>query len=352
VSAIKVADGKIAEMIGIARDITENKQAHQALQQSEALLREKAQQLEQALQELRQTQSQLIHTEKMSSLGQLVAGVAHEINNPVTFIYGNLAPANEYIQDLLQLLRLYQDHYPHAVPEIQAETEAIDLDFLMEDLPKMLSSMQMGADRIREIVLSLRNFSRLDEAEIKPVDLHEGLNNTLLILQSRLKSKGGQPEIQVIKEYGTLPKVECYAGQINQVFMNILTNAIDALEEYNKKRSLKEIKQNPSQIRISTQLGNAITNGSQVEKEWVTIRIADNGMGMTPEVKERLFDPFFTTKPVGQGTGLGLSISYQIVVDKHGGQLWCESAPGLGAQFVIKIPIFYRQKSDPVTSDH
>jgi signal transduction histidine kinase len=287
----------------------------------------------------------------MSSLGQLVAGVAHEINNPVTFIYGNLTPASEYIGNLLNLLALYQQHYPQPVPDIQAETEAIDLDFLVEDLPKMLSSMKMGADRIREIVLSLRNFARLDEAGIKPVDIHDGLNNTLLILQGRLKTKPERPEIQVIKEYGSLPKVECYAGQINQVFMNILTNAIDALDEYNIQRTRAEIQQNPSRIRIRTEVCNSSASGVlAVNQQWVRIRIADNGPGMTQTVKQRLFDPFFTTKPVGQGTGLGLAISYQIVVDKHGGRLWCDSAPGKGSEFFIEIPIFSKQPNTVATN--
>ena len=378
VSVSKDADSKILYLIGIARDITEHKQAHQALRQSEARSREQAQQLEQALQELQQAQSQLLHTEKMSSLGQLVAGVAHEINNPVTFIYSNLTPTSEYTQDLLRLLHLYQQHYPHPVPEIQAEMEAIDLDFLVEDLPKILSSMRIGADRIREIVVSLRNFSRLGEAEIKSVELHEGINNTLLILQNRLRAKAGHPGIQVLKEYGSLPKVQCYAGQINQVFLNILTNAIDALEDYNSQPSFyasadapkianadapnvanaspspslsltltpEEIQQNRRTIRIRTEVSNSDFNGlSKGNQQWVTIRIADNGPGMTQAVKQRIFDPFFTTKPVGQGTGLGLSISYQIVVDKHGGQLWCDSAPGQGTEFFIEIPVFYKHES-------
>jgi len=363
VSVSKDADGKTLYLIGIARDITEYKQAHQALRKSEAQSREQAQQLEQALQKLRRTQSQLIQTEKMSSLGQLVAGVAHEINNPVTFIYGNLTPASESTQDLLRLLRLYQEHYPQPAPEIQEEMEAIEVDFLVEDLPKMLSSMKIGADRIRQIVLSLRNFSRLDEAEIKPVDIHEGLNNTLLILQNRLKARAGHPEIQIVKDYGSLPQVECYAGQINQVFMNILTNALDALEELLAQRRSEgedvaqvegsEDNVQPSNlqpatpcIRIRTEVGRPGESGlSRESQDWVTIRIADNGPGMTQEVKQRLFDPFFTTKPVGEGTGLGLSISYQIVVEKHGGQLRCKSVPGQGAEFFIEIPIFYRHKS-------
>ncbi len=360
VSVTKDDEGKIVHIIGIARDISKYKQAEQAIRQSEARFRAQAQELEKTLQELRRTQSQLIQTEKMSSLGQLVAGVAHEINNPVTFIYGNLTPANEYIEDLLNLLRLYQQLYPQPRPEIKAEMEAIDLEFLVEDLPKIIRSMKMGANRIREIVLSLRNFSRLDEAEIKAVDIHEGLNNTLLILQSRLKATPERPEIQVIQEYGSLPKVECYAGQINQVFMNILNNAIDALEVETENSSIHHsqftIHNIPPQrpiptIRIRTEVGKTSAGDlSQVEQDWVTIRIADNGQGMKQAVMERLFDPFFTTKPVGQGTGLGLSISYQIVVKKHGGRLSCESALGQGSEFFIEIPIYPNRREDPSCS--
>ncbi|MBD1893660.1 ATP-binding protein [Coleofasciculus sp. FACHB-129] len=295
-----------------------------------AIAQAHATRLETTLQELQRTQSQLVQSEKMSSLGQLVAGVAHEINNSVNFIYGNLAPASEYTRDILGLLQLYQQQYPHPTPEIQDEIAAIDLDFLIKDLPKLLSSMNVGAERICEIVRSLRNFSRLDEAEMKLVDIHEGIESTLLILQNRFKSKPDHPPIQLIKEYGNLPKVECYPGQLNQVFMNLLTNAIDALDESNKKRSLEQIKADASIIRIRT---DVLTNNR------VAIKISDNGPGMAEEVRKRLFDPFFTTKPVGIGTGLGLSISYQIVVEKHGGQLKCISAPGQGAQFLIEIPL-------------
>lgn len=299
--------------------------------ESEIAERKQAQaELQQALHNLQQTQAQLIQTEKMSSLGQMVAGVAHEINNPVNFIYGNLNYANQYISDLLELVRLYQQYYPQAAAEIQEHSEAMDLDFLLADLPKMLSSMKTGAERIREIVVSLRNFSRHDEADVKPVDIHEGIESTLLILQNRLKGKPGHPDIQVIKEYGNLPLVECYAGQMNQVFMNILVNAIDALDSYNEQRSALAIRENPSTITIRTEM---------VNRNYVAIRIADNGPGMTEEVNKRLFDPFFTTKPVGKGTGLGLSISYQIVVQKHGGWLKCVSAPGEGAEFFIEIPV-------------
>lgn len=293
-------------------------------------LKERKAELETALQNLQKAQSQLIQTEKLSSLGQLVAGVAHEINNPVNFIYGNLRYADEYIQDLLELLDVYQQQYPNPTPEVQAKAEDIELEFLVEDLPKILASMNVGAERIRQIVLSLRVFSRLDEAEMKSVDIHDGLDSTLLILQHRLKARPDHPVIEVIKEYGDLPLVECYAGQLNQVFMNILSNAIDALDSYNQQRSAQDIHNHPSRIKICTEV---------LQPDRVTVRIADNGPGMTEKVKQRLFEPFFTTKPVGQGTGLGLSISYQIVVEKHKGALWCVSAPGLGTEFWIEIPL-------------
>jgi two-component system NtrC family sensor kinase len=288
-----------------------------------------AKKLEQSLRELQQTQSQLIQAEKMSGLGQLVAGVAHEINNPVNFIYGNLSYLDDYINDLMKLLRLYQQFYPHPVPAIKDYIVKIELDFLIDDLPKIINSMKVGAERISEIVLSLRNFSRLDEAEMKKVDIHEGLDSTLLILQNRFKEKVNGAPLEVIKNYGNVPLVECYAGQLNQVFMNIISNAIDAFESSNNQDCLLEIKNNPRKITITT----------EVIETNVVIRIADNGLGIKESVKERLFDPFFTTKPVGKGTGLGLSISYQIVVDKHKGKLRCVSEPGQGAEFFIEIPL-------------
>ncbi|MCC5650198.1 PAS domain S-box protein [Nostoc sp. XA013] len=291
----------------------------------------KAQQLEAALLELQQTQAQLIQTEKMSSLGQLVAGIAHEINNPVNFIYGNISHAREYIKDLLHLVDLYQQNYCPPTPEIHEQVYAIDLDFLKQDLPKILDSMNTGAERIRQIVLSLRNFSRLDEDGTKPVDIHEGIDSTLLLLQNRLKAKPGHSEIQVIRDYGDLPPVLCHAGHMNQVFMNLLTNAIDALEEGvgSGEWGLGEEALPTPQIRIRT----------LIQEDHVIISVTDNGPGMTEEVRKRVFDPFFTTKPVGKGTGMGLSISYQIVVKKHGGQIQCISAPGEGAEFAIAIPL-------------
>jgi signal transduction histidine kinase len=286
--------------------------------------------LKNALGELQRTQSQVVQSEKMSSLGQLVAGVAHEINNPVNFIHGNLAHVQEYTQDLLTLVQLYQEHDSNPANEIQIAAEEMDLEFLQEDLPKMLSSMKVGTDRIRQIVLSLRNFSRTDEAEFKRVDIHEGIDSTLMILQHRLKAKPEQPEIEVIKDYGSVPLVECYAGQLNQVFMNILVNAIDALEENNAKLTYQEIKDNPSRIKIRTSLINSTS---------IEVAIADNGVGISQEFQQRIFDPFFTTKPIGKGTGMGMSISYQIITEKHGGKLECFSNPGEGTEFIIQVPL-------------
>ncbi|WP_256091027.1 PAS domain S-box protein [Nostoc sp. KVJ20] len=310
---------------------------------------DKAQQLEAALLELQQTQAQLIQTEKMSSLGQLVAGIAHEINNPVNFIYGNISHAREYTKDLLHLVDLYQQSYCPPTPEIHQQIHTIDLDFLKQDLPKILDSMNMGAERIRQIVLSLRNFSRHDEDGTKAVDIHEGIDSTLLLLQNRLKAKPGNPEIQVIREYGNLPPIVCHAGQMNQVFMNLLTNAIDVLEEglgigdwglgTGEWGKVFQIPNAPCPMPNAQCPIPTIRIRSFIQEDRVIISIADNGPGMTEEVRKRLFDPFFTTKPVGKGTGMGLSISYQIVVNKHGGQIQCISAPGQGSEFVIMIPL-------------
>ncbi|WP_199337470.1 MULTISPECIES: ATP-binding protein [unclassified Nostoc] len=286
--------------------------------------------LSQVLQDLQQTQSQLIQTEKMSSLGQLVAGVAHEINNPVNFIHGNIAHIDNYTQDLLKLIEAYQAHYPNPPETLQETLDDVDFDFINEDLIKLLQSMKIGTDRIRQIVLSLRNFSRLDESEFKAVNLHEGIDSTLLILQHRLKSKPDFPAIEVVKNYSELPLVECYAGQLNQVFMNLLSNAIDALEESAQQKRNTNLQNHAATICISTQV---------MANHWVQIAIADNGLGIPETLTSRIFDPFFTTKPIGQGTGLGLSISYQIVAEKHHGKMWCDSSPGEGSKFVIEIPI-------------
>ncbi|MEG4321787.1 MULTISPECIES: MASE1 domain-containing protein [unclassified Microcoleus] len=313
-------------------EIAERQQAEIALRQSEVentqlitSLQQQKMTLERTLQDLKNAQAQLIQTEKMSSLGQLVAGVAHEINNPVSFIYGNIDHAREHSQGLLNLIELYRQEYTDTNPQIQDLTEEIELDFLIEDLPKLLSSMKMGAERIREIVLTLRNFSRLDESDMKAVNIHEGIDSTLIILQSRLNPTADRPQIGIVKQYANLPAVECYAGQLNQVLMNILNNAIDAL--------ISQARGNQGfmpTIAIATEI---------VDSQWVKIAIKDNGTGISPSTQERIFDPFFTTKPVGQGTGLGLSISYQIVTEKHRGRLKCVSEPGQGTEFVIELPV-------------
>nr|WP_261204070.1 GAF domain-containing protein [Laspinema sp. D2d] len=326
-----------------------------ALHQAELFeqLKHQKEELSLTLHNLQQAQSQLVQSEKMASLGQLVAGVAHEINNPVNFIYGNLTHVTDYTRDLLELVEQYQEHYPNPHEAIQELSETIEADFLKEDLPKILASMKVGVERIRGIVLSLRNFSRLDQSEKKQVNLHEGIDSTLLILQHRLKSKGDRAAIHLIKEYEELPLVECYAAQINQVFMNILSNAIDALEMSDRHRTPEEIRANASWIKISSEwvekdastisLGDRPSNSHKkpdlTQESSVVIRIGDNGPGISDEVRSRIFDPFFTTKPVGSGTGLGLSISYQIVVEKHGGSLTCLSQPGQGTEFRIEIPI-------------
>ncbi|MEZ2230175.1 ATP-binding protein [Microcoleus sp.] len=296
-----------------------------------AAITEAREQVERTLLELQQAQMQLVQAEKMSSLGQLVAGVAHEINNPVNFIHGNLTYLGEYTQNLMDLIQLYQQQNPNTSPDIQAMVDDIDLEFLQTDLPKILDSMKIGTDRVRQIVLSLRNFSRLEEADFKTVDIHEGIDSTLVILGHRLKAKGDFPEIKVIKDYNLLlPHAECYPGQLNQVLMNILANAIDALEESGSGKTYEQLQANPGKIRIRT---------SQIEADWLEIAIADNGVGMSEQIQQRIFDPFFTTKPVGKGTGMGMSISYQIITEKHCGKLKCFSAIGKGTEFVIQIPL-------------
>ncbi|MEG4857551.1 ATP-binding protein [Microcoleus sp. K1-B6] len=319
----------------LTAEIAQRKQIEVTLRDSEARERDKSQQLEQAIEHLKLTQAQLIQTEKISSLGQLVAGLAHEINNPVGFIHGNLIHVQYYADSLLNLVHLYQKHYPNPIVEIEKQAENIDLDFLKDDLPKILNSMRIGTDRIRQIVLSLRNFSRMDESEFKEVDIHQGIDSTLLILQHRLKARHEHPEIKVIRDYGDLPLVECYAGQLNQVFMNILANAIDALEEINTQQIACAIEKHPCCITIST---------SVVDSQWVKIAIADNGNGIPESIQTQIFNPFFTTKPVGKGTGMGMAISYQIITEKHGGTLRCFSTPEKGTEFEICIPVQQQQQ--------
>lgn len=313
----------------IAR-VTTHIKLHQLTQNLEKQVEQRTTELKAALEQVQQSQAQLVQSEKMALLGQLVAGVAHEINNPINFIHGNLIHVQKYIEDLLSFVRLYQQHSASSAPELQNAAANLDLEYIQQDLPKILMSMRGGTQRIDEIVRSLRNFSRLDEAEWKAVDIHEGIDSTLLILQHRLKNKAERPEIQVIREYGQLPLVECYAGLLNQVFLNILTNVIDLIEEESAKRSYQENHNNPGQITIRTSVS---------EDRWVQIAIVDNGFGIPKELQKRIFDPLFTTKSINKGTGMGLSISYQIITEKHQGKLICISTPGKGTEFIIQIPI-------------
>ncbi|MEH1865681.1 MAG: response regulator [Nostoc sp.] len=287
--------------------------------------------LSRALKDLQESQLQLVQTEKMSALGQLVAGVAHEINNPVGFIHGNLGHASVYFQDMANILNLYQQHYPNPVLEIQEEIARIDLKYMLSDLPNLISSMKEGVQRIRNISTSLRIFSRADSDRKVSCNIHDGIDSTIMILKHRLKASENRPDIKILKSYDILPDIECFIGQLNQVFMNLLANAIDALEESNIGRTYIDIEVNPNEILIQTTLTE--------DNNHILIRIKDNGVGMSADVQEKIFDHLFTTKPVGQGTGLGLSIARHIVVEKHGGTLEVNSELEHGSEFIIKLPI-------------
>ena len=331
----------------------------EALQKSEAEASEKAIKLEQAFRDLHQAQGYLVQSEKMASLGQLVAGVAHEINNPVSFIAGNVQPAQEYANDLLELIRLYQQEYPHPSPALVTMSEDIDLEFIVDDFPRLLASMKVGTDRISTIIKSLRTFSRLDEAEYKFTNIHDGLDSTLMILHSRLREQPNRPEIAVLKDFNELPKVRCYPGPLNQVFMNIIVNAIDALDGYwlSQRRNNGSPFKDISRLESRLQKTNNPALMSVMLKEWrpeiqiqtcktqentVLIKISDNGPGIPDIISQKIFDPFFTTKKIGKGTGLGLSISYQIIVDQHKGAFSCHSEPGKGTTFSVEIPLQQR----------
>ncbi|AFY83495.1 histidine kinase [Oscillatoria acuminata PCC 6304] len=310
------------------------------------LARSQAAELEQALGELKNAQDRLIQSEKMSSLGQLLASVAHELNNPVSFIYGNVNHAIAYVQELLELIERYQQDYPNPSPDLAEYLEEIDFNFIRNDLPKTLSSIKIGSDSMHQLVLSLRNFSRKDEAVMKQVNIHEGIENTLLILQNRLKANGKRQSINIVKDYGKITPIEGFPCQLNQVFMNLIGNAIDALEmkrgdwgEGNEESRLGEEQMLSSPLSSPDEFLPTIHIRTHLsESEQVVIQISDNGAGMSSEVLSSLFHPFFTTKPVGKGTGLGLSISHQIVVEKHGGQIHCRSTPGQGTEFWIELP--------------
>jgi len=308
----------------------------EAVRQSEIKLRLQSEKLEATLKKLQNTQTQLIQAEKMSSLGQLVAGIAHEINNPISFIYGNIQPATNYVNDLIELIRLYQEHAPSPPQAISDFTEDMDFEYLVSDFSKLLNSMKTGATRIRDIVKSLRTFSRLDEAGLKEIDLHENIESTLVILQNRLHGRAGEPEIHLTKNYGKLPPVECYGGLLNQVFLNLLINAIDAIEQ---RRSSVGTRQCGVPTEDLDYIGWITITTSITSENQVIVSIQDNGCGMNSEVQEQIFNPFFTTKPVGKGTGMGLATSYQIVTENHRGNLRCFSTPGEGTKFAIELPI-------------
>jgi len=313
------------------RDVMEIENNRKTLAVLNDSLKEQASELSQSLRELQQTQLQLVQKEKMAFLGQLIAGVAHEINNPVGFISGNLAHAEEDVANLIKLLEFYKEKFPNPGEDLQEKMEALEIDYVVEDLPDLISSMKEGTERIADISKSLRNFARADTKKPVHFDVHEGIDSTLKILRYRLKANSKRPEIEIIKNYGNLPEIKCYPGQLNQVFMNLIANAIDALEEGNKGRSYEEIKKKPNRIAIATEF--------KEKEETLVIRIKDNGIGMTPGVKDKIFEHLFTTKPPGKGTGLGLSISRNFVEQKHEGRLICVSEFGEGTEFRIELPV-------------
>lgn len=313
----------------LSREVSDRKSAETSLAQLNAELEQR---VKERTTELQQAQSQLINSEKMSSLGQMVAGIAHEINNPISFIYSNLAPAKDYIRDITEVIAHYRTTYPNPPQETQAQIEDGDLDFAIADLPKVLSSMEVGATRITKIVQSLQTFSALNQSGLKQTNLHENLNSAIAIVQHRLKKQVNRPEIELVKRYGSLAPIECYPDRLNQVFMDLLLNAIEAIEQRYKSEAISEIQASPGRIKIET---------TQMENH-ITIRISDNGCGIKSETIDKIFDPFFTTKPVGKGTGLGLSIAYQTIVQQHGGQLRCHSDREQGTEFEIELPLLQK----------
>lgn len=319
----------------------QNNRLKEMSEELERRVEERTAELFQSLQTLKTAQVQLIQSEKMSALGQLVAGVGHEINNPLNAITGNLCHAEDYIQDLLRLINLYRQKFPNPGDEIEEKIEEVDLEYLSEDLPKLLDSMKVGSDRLAQISHSLRVFSRSDRDRKVDFDLHEGIDSSILLLTNRLKGKGDRPEIQIVKEYGEIPLVQCYPGQLNQVFMNLLANAIDSLESRFEKDTLEESSiATPESEELKYENTPMVWIRTKLDREgYAIVKFSDNGIGIPPEVRDRLFEPLFTTKPVGKGTGLGLSICHQIAVEKHEGTLTCFSEPGQGAEFIITIPI-------------